>query len=264
MATIVFVHAHPDDEASQTSGTMARAAADGHRVIVVYATNGDHGSSPDDLGEHTLADRRRAEAEASAATVGTHRIVWLGHRDSGMHGWETNHAEGALWGADAAAVARAVADVCDEEDADAVVGYDWHGGYGHPDHLMVHRVARHAVELAARRPRYLEVSLNRDRLRRLMALAAEQGMLPDEEAWDVDAPADDGNPVGTPEAELHWAVDVGDVIETKRAALACHASQEDAARLLSLPEEGFALMMGVEHYLEPGRAPGMVEGWPFG
>ena len=26
MATIVYCHAHPDDEASQTSGAMARAA----------------------------------------------------------------------------------------------------------------------------------------------------------------------------------------------------------------------------------------------
>ena len=43
MATIVYCHAHPDDEASQTSGTMARAAAEGHRVVVVFATNGEHG-----------------------------------------------------------------------------------------------------------------------------------------------------------------------------------------------------------------------------
>ena len=43
VATIVFLHAHPDDEASQTSGTMARAADEGHRVVLVVATNGDHG-----------------------------------------------------------------------------------------------------------------------------------------------------------------------------------------------------------------------------
>ena len=43
MSTIVYCHAHPDDEASQTSGAMARASAEGHRVVVVFATNGDHG-----------------------------------------------------------------------------------------------------------------------------------------------------------------------------------------------------------------------------
>mgnify|MGYP002652123248 CR=1 FL=1 len=49
MSTILFFHAHPDDEASQTSGAMARAVSEGHRVVVVYATNGDHGDAPDDL-----------------------------------------------------------------------------------------------------------------------------------------------------------------------------------------------------------------------
>ena len=34
MATLVFVHAHPDDEASQTSGSMARAVAEGHQMCI--------------------------------------------------------------------------------------------------------------------------------------------------------------------------------------------------------------------------------------
>ena len=67
VTTIVFLHAHPDDESTQTSGSMARASAGGDRVVVVYATNGDHGEAPDDLGvDETVADRRRTEAEASA------------------------------------------------------------------------------------------------------------------------------------------------------------------------------------------------------
>ena len=59
VTTIVFFHAHPDDESSQTSGAMARAAKEGHRVVVVYGTNGDHGEVPDDLAPgETLVDRR--------------------------------------------------------------------------------------------------------------------------------------------------------------------------------------------------------------
>jgi len=65
MATIVFCHAHPDDEASQTSGLMARASAEGHRVVVVFATNGDHGEvAADAVAGETVADYRRREAEA--------------------------------------------------------------------------------------------------------------------------------------------------------------------------------------------------------
>ena len=83
--TIVFLHAHPDDESTQTSGSMARASAEGDRVVVVYATNGDHGDAPEDLAEgETVVARRRAEAEASARATGTQRVVWLGYADSGM------------------------------------------------------------------------------------------------------------------------------------------------------------------------------------
>ena len=262
-STIVFVHAHPDDEASQTSGTMTRASAEGHRVVCVYATGGDHGTAPDDLGERTLADLRREEAEASALVTGTQRLVWLGYTDSGMHGWEQNEAATSLWQADVAAAARVLANVLDDEDADVVVGYDWHGGYGHPDHIMVHRITRHAVELAARRPRYLEQTMNRDRMRAFMAAGVEAGMVPEEEVWDVDAPMDDGNPIGTPEAELHWEVDISAYIDAKRAALACHASQPDAAGMLMMPPEIFTIAFGHEFYAEPGRPDGMVEGWPF-
>jgi LmbE family N-acetylglucosaminyl deacetylase len=46
MSTIVFIHAHPDDEALLTGGTMALLAWAGHRVVLVTATAGEagHGS----------------------------------------------------------------------------------------------------------------------------------------------------------------------------------------------------------------------------
>ena len=62
MSTIVFVHAHPDDEASSTGGSMARAAAEGHRVVLVVCTDGDLGEAPDDLADgETVVERRRKE-----------------------------------------------------------------------------------------------------------------------------------------------------------------------------------------------------------
>ncbi|HKA94401.1 MAG TPA: PIG-L family deacetylase, partial [Acidimicrobiia bacterium] len=35
--TLVTFHAHPDDEAIATAGVMAKAAAEGHRVVLVVA-----------------------------------------------------------------------------------------------------------------------------------------------------------------------------------------------------------------------------------
>src|SRR5262245_62819296 len=100
-SSIVFFHAHPDDEVILTGGSMAKASEEGHRVVLVVATNGEHGEVPDDLAEgETLADRRRSETERSAAALGVDRLVWLGYADSGMTGWEANLNEESFWKAD--------------------------------------------------------------------------------------------------------------------------------------------------------------------
>ena len=70
MSTLVFLHAHPDDESISTGGTIARAVAEGHRVVLVVGTHGDHGETPADLAAgETLVDRRRAETEESCAVL---------------------------------------------------------------------------------------------------------------------------------------------------------------------------------------------------
>ncbi len=261
MATVVYVHAHPDDEASQTSGAMARLAREGHRVVLVYATNGDHGELPEDLGDESLVAYRRREAQASAAVIGTSAIHWLGYGDSGMTGWRQNDDPGSLHAAPVEEAAARLADILDDEDADVVVGYDWHGGYGHPDHVKVHQIVRRAVQLARRTPRHLESTMNRDHMRRLHQAALAAG---EQAGWDPDRPMDDGNPFGMPENELHFAVDVREFVDVKRAALACHASQRsDIGAFLGMPVEVFTHAFGYEFYLEPGSDTVLVEAWPF-
>jgi LmbE family N-acetylglucosaminyl deacetylase len=257
MATIVFVHAHPDDEASSTGGSIARAAAEGHRVVLVVCTNGEHGESPDDLAAgETLVDRRRRETEASAGVLGAARVVWLGYSDSGMTGWEQNDEPGSFWRADLDEAAERLAAILREERADVIVLYDWHGGYGHPDHIQVHRVGHRAADLVGT-PRRFEVSFNRDLMARWAAELPETA-----EDFDPNAPADDGNPFGTPEAELHLAVDVAAYVPLKRAALAAHASQvTDVGAFLSMPEDHFALFASTEWYIEPGAPAGLRHGW---
>ena len=262
MSTIVFCHAHPDDEASQTSGAMARASAEGDRVVVVFATNGDHGEVADDAVEgETVADHRRREAEASAAAIGLARIVWLGYADSGMSGWEQNDADDSFHRADLAEAARRLADVLDEEDADVLVGYDWHGGYGHPDHVKVHHLVHAAAPLARRTPRLLESTMNRTAMSRQFDEAKAAGLEMD---WSPDDPMDDGNPLGTPEDEITWEVDVSSYLDRKRASLEAHRSQAtDIGEFLSLPPEVFARFFGREYYIEPGLEGPMRHGWPL-
>jgi len=257
METIVIFHAHPDDEVIVTGGTIAKASDAGHRVVLVVATNGDHGDVPDDLGPNeTLIDRRRAETDRSAAILGIHHVVWLGYGDSGMTGWEQNDLAESFWKADVDDAARRLATILDAEDATTLVVYDWHGVYGHPDHIKVHRVGHRAREIAGT-PRLLEATMNRDAM---SEFAAEMG----EADFDPNGPADDGNPFGTPAAELNYAVDVTEYVPRKRAALSCHASQiSDAGEMLQMPENVFARAFGTEYFIEPAHPLGEHLDWLF-
>jgi LmbE family N-acetylglucosaminyl deacetylase len=261
VATIAFVHAHPDDEAITTGGSMARAAAEGHDVVLVVCTNGDLGEVPDDLAAgETLVDRRREETARSAGHLGVDRIVWLGYRDSGMTGWEQNRDPRSFLRADVDEAADRLAGVLRDQQADVVVLYDWHGNYGHPDHIQVHRVGHQAADLAGTAKRF-EATMNRDLATKGIEAMIAAGA-PGFEDFDPAGPADDGNPFGTPEAELHLAVDVGPYVAAKRAAIACHASQvTDTSMFLAMPEDVFATAFATEWYIEPGAPPGLREGW---
>jgi LmbE family N-acetylglucosaminyl deacetylase len=272
LATLVCFHAHPDDEVISTGGTIARAAAEGHRVVLVVATNGDHGEVPDDLGpDEALADRRRAETEASARVLGIARVVWLGYTDSGMTGWDQNDHPESFHRADPDEAGARLAEVLRAESADVLTIYDWHGNYGHPDHIAVHRVGLAAARLVPQ-VRVLEATMNRDAFVRLVEAARDAGApIGNRDAeHDVDvefdpmAPADDGNPMGTPEAELTLSVDVSQYLDVKRDAMRCHRSQiEDTSFFLQMPDDAFAQSFGTEWYIEHDARPPVRDGWLF-
>jgi LmbE family N-acetylglucosaminyl deacetylase len=274
MATLVCFHAHPDDEAIATGGSMARAADEGHRVVLVVATDGDHGEVPDDLDpDETLVDRRRSETARSAEVLGIHRVVWLGYRDSGMTGWAQNDDPASFLQASTDEAAERLAAVLREESADVLTVYDWHGNYGHPDHIKVHHVGHRAAALAGT-SKVFEATMNRDHIARVMAGAAEvasqvaDGSDVDAvraaEEFDPNGPADDGNPFGMPEAELTHAVDVSAWIDRKRASIAAHASQvSDSSFFLQMPPEAFLASFGTEWFIEVGAPPGLRERWLF-
>ncbi len=263
MSTLVWLHAHPDDESILTGGSMARAAEEGHRNVLVVATNGDFGEVPEDLADgETLIDRRRGETEASAAILGVERIVWLGYRDSGMTGWEQNADPASFHQADLDVAGERLAAVLREEGADVLVTYDWHGNYGHPDHIKVHHVGHRAAVLAGT-ARVFEATVNRDRLLQFTEMAREAGIAGDgEEEFDLTGPADDGNPMGEPEAVLTHEVDVTRYAQHKRRAVACHRSQvTDTSFFLQMADEVFVVAFGTEWFIERGVPAGPKPRW---
>ncbi|MGH9042113.1 MAG: GlcNAc-PI de-N-acetylase, partial [Acidimicrobiia bacterium] len=116
------------------------------------------------------------------------------------------------------------------------------GNYGHPDHIQVHRVGIRAAELAAV-TRVYESTVNRDHLVRLLAEAAELGLMEMRDIEGVDAT------MGLPEAVLTTAVDVSAHLDAKRTAMAAHASQiAENSFFLAMPPEAFAAAFSVEWY----------------
>ncbi len=245
-------HAHPDDEAIATGGTMARAAAEGHRVVLVVATRGEQGEVPEGMlatGE-SLAERRVAETGAAAEVLGVARVAFLGYEDSGMAGEATNDAPGSFWQADVDEAADRLAAILVEERARVLTAYDANGVYGHPDHIQVHRVGVRAAARAGVERLYL-ATVDRDHVRGAMAAAVASGRA---------LPGDlDGGLVehlGVPGAEVTTAVDVRPWLVQKRAAMAAHASQiSEGSYFLALDGDLFAGAFGTEWYLRHGAPP---------
>jgi N-acetyl-1-D-myo-inositol-2-amino-2-deoxy-alpha-D-glucopyranoside deacetylase len=162
---LLLVHAHPDDESISTGATMAYYAGQGVGVTLLTCTLGEEGEvlvpeyallAADEADQ--LGGLRIGELAAATAALGVTDHRWLGgagrFRDSGMMGTPANKHPRALWRADEdetvfdAAVGAAV-EVIREVRPQVVVTYDDNGEYGHPDHIMAHRVATAAVERAA-------------------------------------------------------------------------------------------------------------------
>ncbi len=265
MATLLCFHAHPDDEAITTGGTMARAAKEGHRVILVVATNGEHGETPTDLAEgETLADRRRVECQRSCDALGVARLEFLGYRDSGMTGWEQNAHPDAFMNAPIDEAGQRLAEILRAEKVDVLTSYDWHGNYGHPDHIAINRVGKRAAELAGT-PHLYEATMNRDHMFRMMEGARAAGVdVPD--FGNDDAPGtDDGNPFGMPEAEITTAIDVKAFTPLKRASMKAHASQiTDTSFFMEMPDEIFEMSFGTEWFIRVGAPGGITEDWLAG
>ena len=256
--TLVSFHAHPDDEALLTAGTLARAAAEGHRVVLVSATAGGVGLAASSYGRHgTLAAHRLAELHRSAEAIGASRVELLGYADSGLDGLaEVPDGETAFARADVHEAAGRLAGILREERADVLTSYDPTGGYGHPDHVQVHRVGALAAELAGT-PVVLEATVDRDLLRRAVRLVGRVYRYPPE--FDV-AQFDTAY---APREEITHRVDVRRYADRKRASMAAHASQASAddgdrtlAALLRLPRPVYRRVLGREWFVERGRPAG--------
>jgi LmbE family N-acetylglucosaminyl deacetylase len=251
VATLVAFHAHPDDEVVLTGGTLAAAVAAGHRVVLVTATDG--------CVHDAESGRRISELRRSATVLGVHRVECLGYADSGFGPvfYPDPPDRIRFARAQVETAARRLADILRSEEAELLLSYQSNGGYGHRDHIQVHRVGKRAAELAAT-PRVLEVTMPRELLRRVGNVCRLLHIPPP-------YPLETLRTAYAPRATITHRIDVRQYARQKRDAFAAHRSQIGGgvgARLygvlMALPPQVFGVLFSHEWFVDPAAPPGPV------
>lgn len=257
---MVVIHAHPDDEASKTAGTVAGYSDTGVKCVLVTATGGEEGEvlnpaldRPYVIGR--LTELRRRELEASAEILGYDDVILLGYRDSGMADSPANsHSDAFINAVEDEVVGRLVGIIRDVRPQ-VMLGYDDHRWYPHPDHLMVHRVALAAFASAGDPDLYPEAGppwetarlyapkFSRASMARLhealIAMGSESPLDRFLEGWDPSEPE-----------PIHARVPItADSLRRARAALRAHATQIDPDGFwFKVPEELVLQLNPYEEY----------------
>lgn len=141
-ASLLAVFAHPDDETLRCGGTLAHYAARGAQVQLICLTRGEAGRNTDpSLGEVDLPRQREQELNDACAALGLGPPVFLGYHDSGRGERLRRDDPLAAINADLLQMERRVLEVIEATHPQVMLTFDPHGMYGHPDHLIAHRVA---------------------------------------------------------------------------------------------------------------------------
>ncbi len=271
---LMLVHAHPDDESSQTGATMAHYAALGAQVTLVTCTLGEEGevlvkglshlaaAESDALGAHRLT-----ELTAAMAELGVTDFVRLGgdhrYRDSGMVYGEDGEVlpdpacgDHTFWKADLLEAATHLVELIRDRRPHVITTYDDYGSYGHPDHIQAHRIAMYATQLAAARSfrpdlgpawqvdRVVWGSMPASAMRAGLRAAREAG---NDEFFSGLDPDGDLPRMVIDDALIDCTVDASPYVGHKLAALRAHASQVEV-------DSGFFKWLidhaqwGIEHY----------------
>jgi N-acetyl-1-D-myo-inositol-2-amino-2-deoxy-alpha-D-glucopyranoside deacetylase len=256
---LLFVHAHPDDETLNNGATIARYTAAGAEVTVLTCTLGEEGEV---IGERwaqlsvdqadQLGGYRIGELTAALAHLGVPEPRYLGGagcwRDSGMVG-TPRRRQTRFVDADLGWVVDQLADVIAELRPHVVVTYDPNGGYGHPDHIQVHRVTTEAVAAVAERwrvPKFYWTVVSGNAFRRGIAELESADVLPDW-IWP-----EDESTFTVEEDQITTVIHAPEHRAAKVAAIAAHATQVTlgpTGRAFTLSNNIVLPVLTEEHYV---------------
>lgn len=258
---VMAVYGHPDDE-GQVTGTLASFAARGAQVTLVCATRGEVGeiSDPSLATPETLGYVRELELRAAMAQVGVFDVRFLPFRDSGMAGTPENEDPRCLHAQRPDVVVGHLVELMRELRPHIVFTWDPTGGYGHPDHIAVHRHTLAAFDAAGDPAHFRDAGIPWDpgrlywgafTMKRFAGMYLElerRGLLP--EPLEPERRARFEQAIAAPDAPVSHTVDVQEFVERKRAAAGMHRSQFGENSLFArIPEDLRASFYAEERFL---------------
>ncbi|HYO30716.1 MAG TPA: PIG-L family deacetylase [Thermomicrobiales bacterium] len=257
---VLAVFAHPDDEQFGTSGALLRCVDRGVSVYVLCATRGDAGqvSDPALASAETLGAVREGELREASRLLGFAEPIVLDYKDG--------HLAQAEPGELTSRIAAAIRSIRPR----VVVTFDANGGYGHPDHVAIHRATLAAVVAAAnigpgtdglavaghRPDKLYATAYPRSSLARLNADLVSHGF-PALDFGDVQGiPAEE---IGTVDEWVTTVVPVDDLWPRRWASFRAHRTQYGPGNpFIELPEPVVRSWMAVDTFvrLDPPPSPG--------
>ena len=269
--SVLGCFAHPDDEGFGSGGSLAMFTSRGAQVTLVCATNGDVGeiSDPSLATPDTLHEVRQEELREAMKVTGIQDVRFLGYRDSGMDGTSDNNHPRSLYQAPTDEVAGQIVEVIREVRPSVIITHDPTGGYGHPDHLAVHRGTTEAFKAAGDAnftgpdtsreqqvwvPSFLYyVCFPRRNFRKMWQTMIDLGIEPPFASLEVDT-------IGSPDEAVTTTIDVTPYVEIKTDSLARHRTQMDPnGAFAQLPNDLMNEMMSTEYFtfaVSQGDQPG--------
>jgi LmbE family N-acetylglucosaminyl deacetylase len=237
---ILFSLAHPDDESFGSGALIGRYVSEGADVYYIVGTDGAAGTVAPEYIEKfgSVKAVRASEMACAAKTLGFKEVFDLGYGDSGMMGSEDNNNPTCLWQADETEVTGKIVKILREVQPQVVITFDKFGGYGHPDHIFMHRATTRAFIAASDPDQFPEAGpayspqklyygrMPRALIRFFILMIRLQGQNPRQigvnKDMDMIAVAQNIPPLTT-------QIDVAKWMHVWEAASACHASQMSPA-----------------------------------
>lgn len=204
--TLLFVFAHPDDDAFGPSGSLIKLSRE-YDVYFLCATKGESGQNHAQKSSAPLSEIRAEEVLESARIIGAKDVFFLGFIDGNL--CNNNYHQ----------LADTVQTYIDRLRPEVLLTWEPRGVSGHIDHMVVSSVCHYVF--------YRSPSIRKLMLYCLSEYQTSQFL----EGYFV------YRPPGYKQEEIDVVYDTSDVWEQKVKAMKCHNSQiKDFERIMKRPK----------------------------